>query len=386
MSSTPIRVLLVEDNHEHAQFVREMLSYVDDGTFTVERAEQLETGLGRVAEGDIDVVLLDLCLPDSQGLDTFVRSHARAEGVPIVVLTGLDDRDLAVQAVQLGAQDYLVKEKVDPALLGRSIRYAIERKRVEQALRQQAVELQMRNQELDAFAHTVAHELQNLLALVIGYAEVLEIDCAIITGDELQKHLRTIAQVGRKMSNVVAELLLLAQVREMDVQMRPLLTGDVVSAALQRLSYLIREHEAEVAVPDAWPLAMGYAPWVEEVWVNYISNAIRYGGRPPRVGLGATTLPDGTVRFWVSDNGRGLTPEAQERLFTLSTQLDQVHAKGHGLGLSIVARIVEKLDGQVGVESRVGRGSVFSFTLPGALDRGVAKVGQVRRLGLKVAH
>jgi signal transduction histidine kinase len=109
---------------------------------------------------------------------------------------------------------------------------------------------------------------------------------------------------------------------------------------------------------------LGYAPWIEEVWVNYLSNAIKYGGRPPRVELGAETQPGGLVRFWVRDNGPGIAPEAQVRLFVPFTRLDQVRAKGHGLGLSIVRRIVEKLGGQVGVISTPGQGSVFSFTLP----------------------
>ena len=99
------------------------------------------------------------------------------------------------------------------------------------------------------------------------------------------------------------------------------------------------------------------------LWVSYLSNAIKYGGQPPRVELGATVQADGMVRFWVRDDGPGLTPEEQARLFIPFTRLDQVRAKGHGLGLSIARRIVEKLDGQVGVESEVGQGSVFSFTL-----------------------
>jgi two-component system sensor histidine kinase/response regulator len=101
------------------------------------------------------------------------------------------------------------------------------------------------------------------------------------------------------------------------------------------------------------------------VWANYLSNAIQYGGRPPRVELGVTEQADGMVRFWVRDNGPGLTPEEQARLFTPFTQLAQVRARGHGLGLSIVRRIVERLGGQVGVESEIGRGSAFTFTLPG---------------------
>jgi len=97
-----------------------------------------------------------------------------------------------------------------------------------------------------------------------------------------------------------------------------------------------------------------------------MSNAIKYGGQPPRVELGADWQSDGTVRFWVRDNGQGIAPEDQARLFTPFTRLDQVRARGHGLGLSIVRRIVEKLGGQVGVESGIDQGSLFYFTLPGA--------------------
>jgi signal transduction histidine kinase len=140
----------------------------------------------------------------------------------------------------------------------------------------------------------------------------------------------------------------------------------VVIDAQDRLADLIGEHQADIILPDAWPTALGRGPWVEEVWVNYISNAIKYGGSPPRVELGATRQAGGTVRFWVRDNGPGLTPEEQARLFRSFERLDRVRAKGHGLGLSIALRIVEKLGGQVGVDSQVGQGSVFSFTLPSA--------------------
>ena len=141
----------------------------------------------------------------------------------------------------------------------------------------------------------------------------------------------------------------------------------VVAEALDRLSYMVEEYQAEIVLPETWPVVLGHPAWVEEVWVNYLSNALKYGGRPPRVELGAALQKDGAtlhmVRFWVRDNGLGLTFEEQERLFTPGTRLDQVRAKGHGLGLSIARRIVEKLGGWWGVESDVGKGSTFSFTL-----------------------
>jgi two-component system sensor histidine kinase/response regulator len=145
--------------------------------------------------------------------------------------------------------------------------------------------------------------------------------------------------------------------------------ASVVAGAQQRLAYMIDEYQPEITLPDAWPVALGYSPWVEEVWVNYLSNALKYGGRPPCIELGATEQTDGAVRFWASDNGPGLTPEERARLFPPFTRLDQDRVEGHGLGLSIVRRIVKRLGGQVGVESEVGQGSVFSFTLPGAAGR-----------------
>ncbi len=248
-----------------------------------------------------------------------------------------------------------------------NIRDITARKRAEKALQQRTVELEAHNEELDAFAHTVAHDLQSLVALVTGYAEVLAEDHARFSGEEMETYLHAVERNGRKMSAVISGLLLLAGARKMEVMIVPLGMHSIVAETLRRLAPMIAEYQAEMVVPDTWPAALGYGPWVEEVWVNYIGNAIRYGGRPPRVELGAEAQPDGMVRFWVRDNGSGLMPEARARLFVPFTQLAQLHGKGHGLGLSIVQRIVDRLGGQVGVDSEgvPGRGSVFSFTLPG---------------------
>ena len=243
-----------------------------------------------------------------------------------------------------------------------------ERKQAEEALRRHAAELEARNEELDAFAHTVAHDIQHPLSLVVGFAETVEADYAALSGEEVRHYLRTIARHGRKMSNIVSGLLLLSTVRKAEMETGPLDMERIVDSARQRLAHRIAEHHAQITLPETWPEATGYAPWVEEVWVNYLSNAIKYGGRPARVEIGAAVSDEaGVVRFWVRDSGPGVSPEDQERLFTPFTRLDQPRAgrpAGHGLGLSIVRRIVEKLGGQVGVESEIGAGSVFWFTLP----------------------
>ncbi len=135
MDSKTIRVLLIEDNPGDARLIREILAEAKGNQFEFERADRLSTGLECLAAGGVDVVLLDLGLPDSVGFDTFARVYVQVLEAPIIVLTGLADESLAVKAVREGAQDYLVKGQVDSDLLSRTIRYAIERKRAEEELR-----------------------------------------------------------------------------------------------------------------------------------------------------------------------------------------------------------------------------------------------------------
>jgi len=240
-------------------------------------------------------------------------------------------------------------------------------KAVESTLRERSAELQARNQDLDAFARTVAHDLKGPLVGIIGYAETARRFSRALPMEQIEDSLDTIVEGGRKLDRIIEELLLLASVRAEQVRIEPLSTGEIVADVLRHLDFMIKEREATVVLPEHWPPALGCAAWVREVWSNYISNAVKYGGRPPRVVLGADQAA-GVVRFWVRDNGAGLSPEEQKRLFQPFTQLARVRAEGHGLGLSIVRHIVEKLGGRVGVESELGKGCTFWFVLPGAVS------------------
>jgi signal transduction histidine kinase len=224
--------------------------------------------------------------------------------------------------------------------------------------------LEKRNEELDAFSHTVAHDLKNPLTIVVGYAEVVRDDMLEAEDFRWLEYINQVISAGRRGNVIIQELLLLAAVRKEDIELEPLDMGVIVAQALERLSHHIETNGVEVVQPSQWPVVTGYPGWVEEVWVNYISNAIKYGGRPCRVILTAEPRPEGWIRFGVQDNGKGLTPEAQALLFTEFTRLDKIRAKGHGLGLSIVQRIMEKLNGRTGIQSEVGQGSTFYFELP----------------------
>lgn len=264
------------------------------------------------------------------------------------------------------------------------LRDITERQQAAEALERYALELESRNAELDAFAHTVAHDLKSPLSAVVGFGTYLTSRYENTDDAQRLTMLNTISRQGQRMARIIDELLLLASLRRQDsVPLGRLDMAAIAAEVLERLALTIEEKQACLTLPETWPAALGYAAWVEEIWANYLSNALKYGGSPPCVTLGYTRLaaglspvageitalfstipnPHAKIAFWVRDNGAGLAPEEQARLFTPFTRLDQVSAKGHGLGLSIVQRISQKLGGEVGVVSAPGAGSTFWFTL-----------------------
>ncbi|HZY42082.1 MAG TPA: PAS domain-containing sensor histidine kinase [Anaerolineae bacterium] len=242
-----------------------------------------------------------------------------------------------------------------------------ERKQVEARLRQNNAELQARNAELDAFAHSVAHDIKNPLHIIGGHAELLTMDFDKWPAEAVLDSLRSIQRNVRKINSITDNLMLLSEVRQKAIVLQPLDMASILDEVWPRVAHLM-DGQIEVKVPTAWPIALGYAPWVEQVWVNYLTNALKYANRPGCVKLGAAPLLDGLSRFWVRDDGVGIAPDEQAHLFTAFYRTAHTRRGGHGLGLSIVKRIVERLGGTVGVESSgvPGEGSTFSFTLPAA--------------------
>lgn len=255
------------------------------------------------------------------------------------------------------------KEQVGWVLIIRNI---TKRKQDQESLNQFTRQLEDQNVELDAFAHTVAHDLKSPIAGIIGLSELLLDDMEAMSPDDVYEIVIRIFHAGRKLDEIVEELMLLAGVRKQEIILAPVNMKFIIQNAIERLHPLIDESQAQIKLLNEanWPLALGYGPWLEEVWANYLSNAVKYGGSPPLIEVEGSHFGDGQARFWVSDNGPGLGPELQSHLFTPFTRLNWLNSNGHGLGLSIVKRIVEKLGGQVGVESEVGRGTLFFFTLP----------------------
>ncbi len=221
-------------------------------------------------------------------------------------------------------------------------------------------------EDLDSFAHTVAHDLKNTLGSIVSSSEILE----EIINTEDKKHSAQVAELiknsATKSMRITQELLILARSSHHGIQKTSLEMELIFAEAVKQLDELIQKENVEIKMSESWLPAKGYGPWVEEVWVNYLSNAIKYGGKPPKIEVGSELLEENMVKFWIKDNGEGLTEEEQSKLFQKYVQLTKHSADGHGLGLSIVKRIIGKLGGTVGVESKgtKNEGSIFFFTLP----------------------
>lgn len=235
--------------------------------------------------------------------------------------------------------------------------------------------------ELNAFGRTVAHDLKNPLTVINVSIYALLKEFAKSDNENAKKKLAFINDGTKHMINIIESILILAGIKKIDSrQYKSFHISQCIDEALERMEYNIEANHVEIIKPNNWPAVMGYAPWITEVWVNYINNAIKYGGNPAKhsrkiIELGFD-LPgqyqptcNNQYRFWVRDNGEGIAKEKQSVLFKEFARLHSTEHEGHGLGLSIVKKIVDKFDGSVGVDSEVGQGSCFYFTLPLPPDR-----------------
>jgi signal transduction histidine kinase len=391
------RVLLVEDNPGDARLIREMLKEAS-ARFELTRVERLDEGLKRLGEETFDVMLLDLNLADSQGLDTFVQAHAQAPGVPIVVLTGLADEVLGVKAVQGGAQDYLVKGQVEGNPLARALHYAIERKRAEEALKEYSERLQEMVEErtkelreaqeelvrqeklaiLGQLAGGVAHELRTPLGSIKNAAYFLNMvleDPDPETKEMLEILEREVATSERVISSLLdfarAELPIR---REVDV-------NEVVREALSRAA-VPENVEVVRQFDESLPTILADPDQLVEVFENIILNAIQAMTLPTPVGIsegGRLVVKtsevfqkpprSGWVAISITDTGCGIPEENLGKVFE---PLFTTKAKGIGLGLAIVKMLVEGHGGSIEVQSpltglgtgEVGKGSTFTVILP----------------------
>jgi signal transduction histidine kinase len=232
-------------------------------------------------------------------------------------------------------------------------------------LRNEIIEKEKLISDLDAYARSVAHDLKNPISGLLGLKEIIKEDLRNNNIQEILELLDLVHNQGLKMFKIVDELLLLSRIRKEDIAPIKLDMSAIVTEAIKRLNGKINTRYISIELPDSWPAVLGHPQWIEEVWYNLISNAIKYGGNPPVIKLSNEKAGGNTWRFMIRDNGKGLPPESFNKIFNDYERLNEKTTEGHGLGLAIIKRIIEKLGGEVKVisDNIPGNGCVFSFTL-----------------------
>ncbi len=346
---TQHRILIIEDDESVRRTLADILEI--NGYQTLVASNGIE-GLALAHRDSPDIVITDINMPGLSGFDlleTF-RQDETLRAIPVIVISAKVDRSATRHGMELGAADFITKPFSEEEVL-HSVAARLEKKAL--------------IDELDAFAHTVAHDLKSPLATLIGRLEILGLNLDRDDKAKTRLQLEEAVNSSLRLGNIINELLILTGVRRQHVSPQALDLPAIVHEAIDRVENILRQNKARVEKPATWPVSYGHPPWVVEIFVNYLSNAAKYGGPAPLITLGAETSPDGRfARYWVQDPGPGLDDEAKSRMFVPFTRISSVRAKGHGLGLSIVRRIVEKLGGTVGVTSTPGAGARFWFELP----------------------
>ena len=359
MNDKSIKSLLVEDNPGDARLIREMLTEERNILFDLECVDRLSTGLEYLAARDIDVVMLDLSLPDSWGFDTFTKVHNQATEVPIIVLTSLDDELLALRAVREGAQDYLVKSQIDSNLLVRAIRYAIERKEIDR----------MKSELIS----TVSHELKSPLTSILGSLSLIVSDEADNLPIETKKMIDIAYRNSQRLLRLINNMLDIKKIEfgKMNLHLQPLELTPLVTRAIEANRAYAKQLDVEFVLKE---ISSGVSvnadsDYLMQVLTNLLSNAARFS--PPNdavvISIAESPAAREAVRVAVTDHGPGVPKQFHSRIFQKFAQARPPGARrkdGTGLGLSIAKAIVESMGGQIGFDTEPNVETTFYFDLP----------------------
>jgi two-component system, sensor histidine kinase and response regulator len=369
MNGQSTHVLLIEDNAGDADLVRLRLVQAN-AAVEVDCVNRLADGLASLKKKSPSVILLDLYLPDCQGAETFRRVLEKAPNVPVVILSGQDDEELAVKALHQGVQDYLVKGAISSTGLDRAMRYAVERqallRSVEMSRKQQ---LEFKNQ----FLSHVSHELRTPLTSIHQFVSILFDGLAGEVSAEQRDHLKTVLKSVNQLGAMVRDLLEASRAESGKIRIEPRCVeiGDLIKQAVTMMQLAAHEKEVglEVGVDSRIPLVYGDPGRILEVLINLIENGIKFtpqGGAVTVQACLVQTDPD-FVYISVADTGVGISAENRalvfERLYQDPNAVDSSR-KGLGLGLFIAKELINLHGGRIWVASEQGNGSTFSFTLP----------------------
>ena len=376
-----IKILLIEDNIAEARLLEEILKEAKHKQFSLLHTKRLKEGLQFLGDQAFHVILLDLTLPDSQGLASLEPLIAQFPQIPIVVLTNSSDEELALEAVRRGAQDYLTKRQVNLDILVRSICYSIERKQTQEALRESKEALEMRFQQSteelakaqemnklkNEFVSMISHDFRNPLNTILLSAGLLEDSSDYLTKEQQMSYFGMIRTAIRDMDQLLTEVLLIgkADSGRLKCQLDPI----NLQAFCERIVETLRLNATpnqELIFTTQGDLNQGL--WdgniLRHILNNLLGNALKYSPQGGTVSFDLTNEGDRMV-FRIQDQGIGIPQEELEKLFKpfyRASNVDKI--AGTGLGLAIVHRCVEALGGEITVTSQVGAGTEFVLSLP----------------------
>lgn len=363
-------VLLVEDNPGDAYLIQKYLAQIDSPRFDITHRETLSDAMIHVEGQRVDAILLDLSLPDAQGLDSFNTLYPIAKDIPIVILTGLDDQRLAIRAVRNGAQDYLVKADTLQTLVSRSLLYGIER----QQSRRKSVELaktQIRMETLKSFMQDLTHDLKTPLSIVVTSAQLLKY-YSDLSNPKIAHHLEIILESCFRLDNMIQNMLEVSKL-ELQQSIEPQL---IESIDLNRfIRNIIVEYQSLTVAKSIDLIHIIETPNVriesdpillQRLFDNLITNAINYSPDQSTVTI-AVDQHESTVFLTITDNGSGIPSGDLPYIFDRFYRVDKARNSDQGnsgLGLAIVKRIVELHHGEIHVTSEIDVGTTFEITFP----------------------
>lgn len=361
-TTAPIRILLIHDNPGDARLLRLLLQTADPNGFEIAHVCQLTDALEHLSEEAVDVVLLDVSQPDARGIEVFETAFAHAPTVPFVLIGNESNEETELAAARKGAQDYLIKGMVNYENLARSLRYAVERNRIE--LMQRELE-----REKSEFISCVSHELRTPLHSIKGFLKLLLMD-KVNDRETEREFLSIVYDQSAHLGNLIEDLFDASQIESGSIKIHkePRPVGDVLAAAATSMNGLAQDKGVSILIniPESLPVIDIDDHRIKQVMTNLLGNAIKFSGSGTEISIAAKP-EGGEVLVQVSDQGIGVPGNAIPNLFDRFYRVDNSslrEAGGNGLGLFISKYIVEGHGGRIWVESEIDNGSVFSFTLP----------------------
>jgi signal transduction histidine kinase len=365
------RILLVEDNPGDARLTQVLLAEAGVQPADVVHVASLAEASTLLGAGAFDVVLLDLSLPDAHGLAGVVAMQTLCPHLPVVVLSGLDDESVSLEALQMGAQDYLVKGQGDGITIARAVRYAIERKRTELQLIKEKERADIANRAKSQLLANMSHELRTPLNAIIGFAELLKSGIPL-TEARRNDYANTIHESGLHLLTVINDILDLSKIEAGRVELRDDLVDvrRVVEACVTIIGERVSQGglTLELRIAPELPMLRADESKMKQILLNLLSNAVKFTPKGGRVALEVELAESGGLRIVVEDTGIGMAEEDIPRALAPFTQIDsELHRKyqGTGLGLPLTKSLIELHGGRFEIRSTVGIGTSAIVHLPG---------------------